>query len=144
MKYSQKTLHSSPERARYGVSFVSSKGNILCRLVKIELYKIFAIINRAIKGLHCIWFLHSTQLTVVNVSDSLAELVNQCQGWLQKQPLEKRPDRVDSSRRRNSPPLLVHTTEESETIMMSSSSIILNEEFERQPKTLCSTVKPLI
>ena len=53
MKYSQKTLHSSPERARYGVSFVSSKGNILCRLVKIELYKIFAIINRAIKGLHC-------------------------------------------------------------------------------------------
>ena len=48
-----KTLHSSPERARYGVSFVSSKGNILCRLIKIELYKIFAIINRAIKGLHC-------------------------------------------------------------------------------------------
>ena len=36
-----------------GVSFVSSKGNILCRLIKIELYKIFAIINRAIKGLHC-------------------------------------------------------------------------------------------
>ena len=36
------------------MSFVSSKGNILCRLVKIELYKIFAIINRAIKGLHCI------------------------------------------------------------------------------------------
>ena len=34
------------------MSFVSSKGNILCRL-KIELYKIFAIINRAIKGLHC-------------------------------------------------------------------------------------------
>ena len=53
MKYSQKTLHSSPERARYGVSFVSSKGNIFCRLIKIELYKIFAIINRAIKGLHC-------------------------------------------------------------------------------------------
>ena len=42
-----------PERARYGVSFVSSKGNILCRLVNIQLYKIFAIINRAIKGLHC-------------------------------------------------------------------------------------------
>ena len=36
------------------MSFVSSKGNILCRLIKIELYKIFAIINRAIKGLHCI------------------------------------------------------------------------------------------
>ena len=36
------------------MSFVSSKGNILCRLVKIELYKIFAIIYRAIKGLHCI------------------------------------------------------------------------------------------
>ena len=35
------------------VSFVSSKGNILCRLIKIELYEIFAIINRAIKGLHC-------------------------------------------------------------------------------------------
>ena len=35
------------------MSFVSSKGNILCRLIKIELYKIFAIINRAIKGLHC-------------------------------------------------------------------------------------------
>ena len=32
------------------MSFVSSKGNILCRLIKIELYKIFAIINRAIKG----------------------------------------------------------------------------------------------
>ena len=38
------------------MSFVSSKGNILCRLVKIELYKIFAIINRAIKGLHCILY----------------------------------------------------------------------------------------
>ena len=50
----KKTLHSSPERARYGVSFVSSKGNILFRLINIELYKIFAIINRAIKGLHCI------------------------------------------------------------------------------------------
>ena len=36
------------------MSFVSSKGNILCWLIKIELYKIFAIINRAIKGLHCI------------------------------------------------------------------------------------------
>ena len=36
------------------MSFVSSKGNILCRLIKIELYKIFVIINRAIKGLHCI------------------------------------------------------------------------------------------
>ena len=36
------------------MSFVSSKGNILCWLVNIELYKIFAIINRAIKGLHCI------------------------------------------------------------------------------------------
>ena len=36
------------------MSFVSSKGNILCRLIKIELYKIFAIINRAIKGPHCI------------------------------------------------------------------------------------------
>ena len=35
------------------MSFLSSKGNILCRLIKIELYKIFAIINRAIKGLHC-------------------------------------------------------------------------------------------
>ena len=62
MKYSQKTLHSSPERARYGVSFVSSKGNILCRLVKIELYKIFAIINRAIKGLHCIVFIFFTRI----------------------------------------------------------------------------------
>ena len=35
------------------MSFVSSKGNILCRLIKIELYKIFAIINPVIKGLHC-------------------------------------------------------------------------------------------
>ena len=35
------------------MSFVSSKGNILCRLINIELYKIFAIINRAIKGLYC-------------------------------------------------------------------------------------------
>ena len=42
-----------PKGRGMGVSFVSSKGNILCRLVKIELYKIFAIINRAIKGLHC-------------------------------------------------------------------------------------------
>ena len=39
------------------MSFVSSKGNILCRLVNIELYKIFAIINRAIKGLHCMYFI---------------------------------------------------------------------------------------
>ena len=35
------------------MSFVSSKGNILCRLIKIELYKIFTIINCVIKGLHC-------------------------------------------------------------------------------------------
>ena len=40
------------------MSFVSSKGNILCRLVNIELYKIFAIINRALKGLHCIGVLN--------------------------------------------------------------------------------------
>ena len=36
------------------MSFVSSKGNILCRLIIIELYEIFALIDRAIKGLHCI------------------------------------------------------------------------------------------
>ena len=36
------------------MSFVSSMDNILCRLINMELYKIFAIINRAIKGLHCI------------------------------------------------------------------------------------------
>ena len=35
------------------MSFVSSKGNILCRLIIIQLYEIFAQINRAIKGLHC-------------------------------------------------------------------------------------------
>ena len=35
------------------MSFVSSKVNILCRFINIELYKIFVIINRAIKGLHC-------------------------------------------------------------------------------------------
>ena len=70
MKYSQKTLHSSPERARYGVSFVSSKGNILCRLVKIELYKIFAIINRAIKGLHCtlIWYIRLNIAVLHNIT----------------------------------------------------------------------------
>ena len=33
---------------------MSSKGNILCRLINVELYKIFAITNRTIKGLHCI------------------------------------------------------------------------------------------
>ena len=43
-----------PKGRGMGVSFVSSKGNILCRLINIELYKILAIINRAIKGLHCI------------------------------------------------------------------------------------------
>ena len=43
------------------VSFVSSKGNIFCWLIKIELYKIFAIINRAIKGLHCNSYLLSSQ-----------------------------------------------------------------------------------
>ena len=37
------------------MSFVSSKGNIISRLILIELYKIFTIINRAIKGLHCIF-----------------------------------------------------------------------------------------
>ena len=37
------------------MSFVSSKGNILCGLTNTELYKIFAILNRAIKGLHCIF-----------------------------------------------------------------------------------------
>ena len=45
-----------PKGRGMGVSFVSSKGNILCRLINIELYKILAIINRAIKGLHCILF----------------------------------------------------------------------------------------
>ena len=35
------------------MTFVSSKGNILCRLINIELYEIFPVINRAIKGLHC-------------------------------------------------------------------------------------------
>ena len=44
-----------PKGRGMGCLFVSSKGNILCRLIKIELYKIFAIINRAIKGLHCTW-----------------------------------------------------------------------------------------
>ena len=76
MKYSQKTLHSSPERARYGVSFVSSKGNILCRLVKIELYKIFAIINRAIKGLHCMWKTTSHVTTTVGAAFSNREWLN--------------------------------------------------------------------
>ena len=79
MKYSQKTLHSSPERARYGVFFVSSKGNILCRLVKIELYKIFAIINRAIKGLHCTIIWTSAGISLIgplkaNFSDILIEI----------------------------------------------------------------------
>ena len=78
MKYSKKTLHSSPERARYGVSFVSSKGNILCRLIKIELFKIFAIINRAIKGLHCMsvcWFPAPVSMDAIDnmVAHSMAE-----------------------------------------------------------------------
>ena len=49
------------------MSFVSSKGNILCRL-KIELYKIFAIINRAIKSLHCnslLWLKISSTCAIV-------------------------------------------------------------------------------
>ena len=46
------------------MSFVSSKGNILCRLINIELYKIFAIINRAIQGLHCSW----NQLWILSIS----------------------------------------------------------------------------
>ena len=40
-------------RVRHGVSFVSSKGSIICRLISVNFYKIFAIINRVIKGLHC-------------------------------------------------------------------------------------------
>ena len=53
---------------------MSSKGNILCRLIKFELYKIFAIINRAIKGLHCIIvFTHWGQATHVSK-------LNQC--WI--------------------------------------------------------------
>ena len=47
------------------MSFVSSKGNILCRLIIIELYEIFALINRAIKGLHCIY------LVLCNIHKSL-------------------------------------------------------------------------
>ena len=56
------------------MSFVSSKGNILCRLIKIELYKIFAIINRAIKGLHCTDISyrtvasHETDITIILIS----------------------------------------------------------------------------
>ena len=44
------------------MSFVSSKGNILCRLIIIELYEIFALINRAIKGLHTVSNHNITQL----------------------------------------------------------------------------------
>ena len=60
------------------MSFVSSKGNILCRLVKIELYEIFAIINRAIKGLHCtlVRTLHNTLATTKYF---LAKVVNGCE-----------------------------------------------------------------
>ena len=47
------------------MSFVSSKGNILCRLINIELYKIFAIINPAIEGLHC---KRGPLVDVINVS----------------------------------------------------------------------------
>ena len=51
------------------MSFVSSKGNIFCRLSNIELYKIFAIINRAIKGLHCIYifFLSDVEVKTLHV-----------------------------------------------------------------------------
>ena len=47
------------------MSFVSSKGNILCRLINIELYKIFAIINRAIKGLYCTLIFFSDPLKIM-------------------------------------------------------------------------------
>ena len=61
------------------MSFVSSKGNILCRLIKIELYKIFAIINRAIKGLHCIntpchWVIFHTHPYYVKKQSDIAPL----------------------------------------------------------------------
>ena len=49
------------------MSFVSSKGNILCRLINIELYKIFAIINRTIKDLHCIYIRESNWSPLVYI-----------------------------------------------------------------------------
>ena len=61
------------------MSFVSSKGNTLCRFIKIELYKIFAIINRAIKGLHCIysqvWYWQNASMTQTKVSQKSSERI---------------------------------------------------------------------
>ena len=66
------------------MSFVSSKGTILCRLVNIELYKIFAIINRAIKGLHCTEHFHACtevdnfKKIVVFVTEALLNVITWC------------------------------------------------------------------
>ena len=52
-KYSQKTSHSSPVRARYGVSFVSSKPDPYPTPVDVVVYLISAIMNRVIKRFYC-------------------------------------------------------------------------------------------
>ena len=52
-KYSQKTSHSSPVRARYRVSFVSSKPDPYPTPVDVVVYLISAIMNRVIKRFYC-------------------------------------------------------------------------------------------
>ena len=43
----------------------------MCRLIKIELYKIFTIINRAIKGLHCTSILIPVQVLEESLDKSM-------------------------------------------------------------------------
>ena len=61
-KYSQKTLHSSPERANYEVSFVSSKSNFICACHVMLYWKSYHDMPRYIKCFYCT---HVTQLTVI-------------------------------------------------------------------------------
>ena len=59
------------------MSFVSSKGNILCKLINMEPYKIFAIINRAInckKNIHWNLFPHFGTVLAYHWK-------NQCLSW---------------------------------------------------------------
>ena len=69
------------------MSFVSSKGNILCRLIIIELYEIFALIIRAIKGLHCkyTWSRshnHNKKKAQLNCAHISWEILYLCYYWM--------------------------------------------------------------
>ena len=79
-KYSQKTSHSSPVRARYGVSFVSSKPDPYPTPVDVVVYLISAIMNRVIKRFYCM--LMTLRISILLSSTNHINSMNTSAQWL--------------------------------------------------------------